>query len=169
MRIDIPAGDISIATAYALLPFANTLVNLEITGAELVAVLEDAMDYAIDPKGANGAYPYASGLRWTVNLSKPKGQRFSDVQVKLKTDSEWKAIDLARTYVVVTSNYLASGKDGDQTFAAIFANPAKVENTSLEYAQSFVDYVKLVGTVSKLPTSEYSTQSFYDANGQLQN
>ena len=169
VRIDIPAGVISIATAYTLLPFANTLVNLEVTGAELVSVLEDALDYAIDPKGSKGAYPYASGLRWTVNISKPKGQRFSDVQVKLKADSEWTPIDPIRTYVVVTSDYLASGKDNYLTFANIFANKAKVENTYLEYAQTFVDYVKSVGTVSKLPVSEYSTQYFYDASGKLQN
>jgi len=169
VRVDIPAGNITIATAYELLPFANTLVNMEVTGAELVAVLEDALDYAIAPDGSSGAYPYASGMRWTVDISKPKGQRFSDVQVKLKTDSEWSPVDLNRTYIVVTSNYLASGKDGYTAFASISANPDKVEDTSLEYAQSFVDYVKSVGTVSKLPVSEYSTQNFYDADGKLQN
>ena len=33
-------------------------------------------------------------------------------------------------------------------------------DTYLGYAQSFVDYVKKVGTIKKLPLSEYSTQSF---------
>jgi len=169
VRVDVPIGDITIATAYTLMPFANTLVNLEVTGAELVQILEGALDYAIDPNGSNGSYPYASGLRWTVDLSKPKGQRFSNIEVKLKKDTAWSPINLAQTYVVVTSNFLASGKDGYQGFAPIFANSAKTEDTSLDYAQSFIDYVKSVGTVSKLPASEYSTQLFYDARGQLQN
>lgn len=167
VRTDISAGEITIATAYELLPFANTLVNLEVTGAELVEVLEEALDYTLST-GSTGAYPYASGLRWTADISKPKGQRFSDVQVKLKTDSEWSPVDLTRTYIVVTSNYLASGKDGYTAFASVSANPDKAEDTSLEYAQSFVDYVKSVGTVSRLPVSEYSTQQFYDAGGNLQ-
>ncbi len=169
VRADLPMGDITIGTAYTLLPFANTLVNLDLTGAELVAVLEDALDFTLASSSNSGAYPYASGLRWTVDLSKPKGKRFSNVQVKLKADSDWVAIDLARTYVVVTSDFLASGKDGYQTFATVSADPKKVEMTSLEYAQSFIDYVESVGTVSKLPVSEYSTQQFYDATGQLQN
>ncbi len=173
-------GDITIGSAYTLLPFANALVNLDMTGAELVAVLEDALDFTLASSSNSGAYPYASGLRWAVDLSKPKGQRFSNVQVKLKADSDWTAIDLARnsdwtaidlarTYVVVTSDFLASGKDGYQTFATVSTDSAKVEKTSVEYAQSFVDYVKSVGTVSKLSVSEYSTQQFYDASGQLQN
>lgn len=169
VRVDLAMGDITIGSAYTLLPFANTLVNLDMTGAELVAVLEDALDFTLASSSNSGAYPYASGLRWAVDLSKPKGQRFSNVQVKLKADSDWTAIDLARTYVVVTSDFLASGKDGYQTFATVSTDSAKVEKTSMEYAQSFVDYVKSVGTVSKLPVSEYSTQQFYDASGQLQN
>ncbi len=169
VRADLPMGNITIGTAYILLPFANTLVNLDLTGAELVALLEDALDFTLASSSNSGAYPYASGLRWTVNLSKPKGQRFSNVEMKLKADSDWAAIDLARTYVVVTSDFLAAGKDGYQIFATVSADPNKVEMTSLEYAQSFVDYVKSVGTVTKLPVSEYSTQQFYDATGQLQN
>jgi 5'-nucleotidase len=169
VRMDLPAGSITISTVYALLPFANTLVNLKVTGAELAAVLEDAVDYAISAKGSSGAYPYASGLRWNVDISKPKGQRLSNVEVKLKAAREWTPIELERTYTVVTSNYLASGKDGYTAFAPIFANPSKIEDTYLEYAQSFVDYVKSVGSLSKLPESEYSTQKFYDANGKLQN
>ena len=169
VRADLAMGDITIGSAYTLLPFSNTLVNLDMTGAELVAVLEDALDFTLASSSNSGAYPYASGLRWAVDLSKPKGQRFSNVQVKLKADSDWTAIDLARTYVVVTSDFLASGKDGYQTFATVSTDSAKVEKTSVEYAQSFVDYVKSVGTVSKLSVSEYSTQQFYDASGQLQN
>ena len=36
----------------------------------------------------------------------------------------------------------------------------RVTDTYLDYAQSFVDYVRKVGVVEKLDKSEYSTQSF---------
>ena len=36
------------------------------------------------------------------------------------------------------------------------------------YAQSFVEYVKAMGTVEKLPAHEYSTQAFFDEKGMKQ-
>ncbi|WLD57484.1 NAD nucleotidase [Salinispirillum sp. LH 10-3-1] len=159
VRIDVPAGDITVGLAYQLLPFANTLVNLEMTGAEIKAVLEDAIDFALQPDGSTGAYPYASGLRFNVDGTRPKGQRVSGLQVKLKQDTSWSPINMSRTYTVVTNDFIARGQDGYVTFGEIYAD-GRVTNTYLDYAQSFVDYVKSVGTVQRLPYSEYSTQSF---------
>ena len=167
VRTDIAMGDITIGDAYTLLPFANTLSELSMTGAEIIAVLEDAYDYALSPDGSTGAYPYASGLRWDVDSSQTKGNRFTNVQVKLKDDTVWRAIDETETYTVVTNNYIAQGRDGYDTFGVISAQ-GRVVDTFLDYAQSFVDYVEEQGSISKLPSSEYSTQMFYDTDGNLQ-
>lgn len=167
VRIDVPAGDVTIKTAYTLLPFANTLTELTMTGAEINAVLEDALGYALMTGGSTGAYPYAAGLRWDVNVSKPKGQRFSNLQVKSKTASAWTALDPAATYKVVSNSYTAQGKDGYLTFKTV-TDSGRALDTYLDYAQSFVDYVKQVGTLNKLPVSDYSTQNFYDKTGALQ-
>ena len=64
-----------------------------------------------------------------------------------------------RIYTVVTNNYISSGRDGYLTFGTI-SKEGRVTNTYLDYAQSFVDYVRKVGTVNKLDRSDYSTQSF---------
>ncbi|MDP2521146.1 NAD nucleotidase [Neptunomonas phycophila] len=167
VRTDIAMGDITIGDAYTLLPFANTLSELSMTGAEIIAVLEDAYDYALSPDGSTGAYPYASGLRWDVDSSQTKGNRFTNVQVKLKDETVWRAIDETETYTVVTNNYIAQGRDGYDTFGVISAQ-GRVVDTFLDYAQSFVDYVEEQGSISKLPSSEYSTQMFYDTDGNLQ-
>ncbi|WP_075172377.1 NAD nucleotidase [Neptunomonas phycophila] len=167
VRTDIAMGDITIGDAYTLLPFANTLSELSMTGAEIIAVLEDAYDYALSPDGSTGAYPYASGLRWDVDSSQTKGNRFTNVQVKLKDEAVWRAIDETETYTVVTNNYIAQGRDGYDTFGVISAQ-GRVVDTFLDYAQSFVDYVEEQGSISKLPSSEYSTQMFYDTDGNLQ-
>ena len=37
----------------------------------------------------------------------------------------------------------------------------RVTDTFLDYAQSFVDYVRKVGVVEKLDKKDYSTQSFW--------
>jgi 5'-nucleotidase len=167
VRTDIAMGDITIGDAYTLLPFANTLSELSMTGAEIIAVLEDAYDYALSPDGSTGAYPYASGLRWDVDSSQTKGNRFTNMQVKLKDETVWRAIDETETYTVVTNNYIAQGRDGYDTFGVISAQ-GRVVDTFLDYAQSFVDYVEEQGSISKLPSSEYSTQMFYDTDGNLQ-
>ncbi|MED5532377.1 MAG: NAD nucleotidase [Pseudomonadota bacterium] len=159
VRIDVPKGDFSIGTAYKLLPFANTIVELEMTGSEISQVLEEALDLALQPDGSTGAYPYAAGLRWQIDAKESFGSRFSNIQFKGPNDSSWVDLDLNRTYRVATNNYLAAGKDGYKTFG-IVSKSGRIVNTYLDYAQSFVDYVKKYETIDKLPLEDYSTQAF---------
>ncbi|MFK4754255.1 5'-nucleotidase C-terminal domain-containing protein [Oceanobacter antarcticus] len=162
VRVDVASGDYTIADAYSLLPFANTMATLEMTGQQIKNVLEDAFDYALSDGGSTGSYPYASGLRFDVDASQAKGSRFSNLEVNSRVAGDWGAIDLAATYIVVTNNYIAAGQDGYTTFAEITGD-AYVD-TFTEYAQGFMDYVKQLSdagqTVNKLPISEYSTQSY---------
>lgn len=167
VRTDIAAGDVTIGDAYLLLPFANTLTNLDMTGAEIRAVLNEAVDYAIAPDGSSGAYPYAAGLRFDVDLSRASGERLFNIETKVKGTDSWVALDDARSYKVVTNSFTAGGRDGYVTFGTVSADGRAVD-TYLDYAQSFVDYVKAVGTISKPADEDYSTQNFYDANGNLQ-
>ena len=159
VRIDVPKGDFSIGTAYKLLPFANTIVELEMTGAEISQVLEEALDLALSPDGSTGAYPYAAGLRWDIDASKSIGSRFSNIQFKAPSESNWSDLDLSRTYKVATNNYIAAGKDGYKTFG-IVSKSGRIVDTYLDYAQSFVDYIKKYKSIDKLPLEDYSTQSY---------
>ncbi len=164
VRVDILEGDITIGDAYKLMPFANTLTELTMTGAEVKQVLEEAFAFAIEEGGSTGAYPYASGLRWTADRSKPKGSRISKLEVNPRLDGIWAPLDSSATYTVVTNSYIAGGKDGYETFGKV-SKRGDALNTYLDYAQSFVEYVKAKGTVKKLPVAEYSTQAFFDENG----
>lgn len=158
VRTDIARGDLTMGDAYKLLPFANTLVEMDMTGAEIKAVLEEALDYALQPDGSTGAYPYAAGLRWHVDASKPAGERLSRMEYKGRNDNLWSAFDMNKSYRLVTNNYIAAGRDGYLTFKTV-KNDGRYTDTYLDYAQSFVDYVLERGSVGKLPVSEYSTQS----------
>ena len=158
VRTDIAKGDFTMGDAYKLLPFANTLVEMDMTGAEIKVVLEEALDYALQPDGSDGAYPYAAGLRWHVDTSKPAGSRLSNMEFKGRNDSSWSALDSSSKYRIVTNNYIASGRDGYLSFK-IVKNDGRYTDTYLDYAQSFVDYVLERGSIGKLPDSEYSTQS----------
>jgi len=76
----------------------------------------------------------------------------------------WSDIDMATTYVVVTNDYIAGGRDGYITFKT--AQDARGEgiNTYYDYAMSFVDMVKALAAegkeLSKLPVDEHPIKSF---------
>ncbi|CAA0090990.1 NAD 5'-nucleotidase [BD1-7 clade bacterium] len=168
VRVDVEQGDLSIANAFNVLPFSNTLVELEMTGAEIKTVLEEAIVYTRNPDGSTGAFPYASGLRWNLDETQAEGSRFSNIEINSRLIGTWQAIDPAATYRVVTNSFIASGRDGYLTFGTVKARGDFVD-TFTEYAQGLVDYVKLLGKTStpltKVPVEEYSTQLFIDIDG----
>ena len=158
VRTDIAKGTLTMGDAYKLLPFANTLVEMDMTGAEIKTVLEEAVDYALQPDGSTGAYPYAAGLRWHIEVAAPLGQRLRQMEFKGRNDRSWAPLDMDKTYRLVTNNYIAAGRDGYLTFKTV-KNGGRYTDTYLDYTQSFVDYVQERGSVGKLPSSEYSTQA----------
>lgn len=164
VRVDIAEGPLTIGDAYTLLPFANTIVELDMTGEEIHTVLEEAFAYATSEGGSSGAYPYASGLRWKLDASKPEGERFYDFEVMVRGSDEWAPMDKSASYKVATNNYISAGRDGYLTFGTV-SEEGRVVDTYLDYAQSFVDYVEEVGTIGKLPLDEYSTQLYINADG----
>lgn len=163
VRITIPAGDITIGTAYTLLPFSNTLVELDLSGQEVIDSVEDALDfYASNPSGNTGAFPYGSHIRWDIDMTKGKGERVSNVEIRERGTDNWSAIDPNGEYVVVTNSFIASGRDGYVTFGEAF-NEGRVTDTFINYAQGFVDYVEqdLAGQPLFAPApTNFSTQSF---------
>ncbi len=163
VREDIAAGDVTIADAFNLLPFSNTLVELELSGAEVALVLEQAVSNFIEEGGSTGSYPYASGLRWDVDLTQPNGSRFSNLEVK-QDDGTWSALDPAATYVVATNSFIASGRDGYLAFGVAF-DEGRVVDTFIDYAQGFIDYLEQdAGGVLTVPDpSDFSTQSIIQA------
>jgi len=169
VRVDLAAGDVTIADAFTLLPFSNTLVILDMTGEQIITVLEDALANFVDNvDGSTGSYPYASGLRFHVDLSQSRGNRISQVEVNSQVAGSWTSIDTSATYKVVTNDFIASGQDGYTTFSVPF-DAGDYEDTFTEYAQGFISYVERLTEageeVSKLPLAEYSTQLFIDEDG----
>lgn len=165
VRVPLAAGSLSMNSAFTLLPFTNVLVELEMTGTEVLAAIEDGVDnYVLNPSGGTGSYPYAAGLRWNIDMSKAKGQRLSQVQVRNKTTGAWTAIDATKTYVLVTNDFIASGKDGYTALGTVY-KAGRYVNTYLLYTQSFVDYVLAKGSIAKPARTEYSNQKVITTAG----
>ena len=157
VRVDLPAGPVTVGDIYTVLPFANTLVRLSMSGAEIKAALEDAMESVVG--GNTGSYPYAGAMRWNVDLGQPRGQRISMLEVKL-AGGDWQAIDAARTYTVITNDFIADGQDGYTTLGTI--DGERRTDTFLAYADSFLQYAKTHPVLDRPATSEFSTQVFVD-------
>jgi 5'-nucleotidase len=165
VRTPIAAGPITIEGANKVLPFANVLVELPVSGAEMLATLEDAVATYLDAPGSNGAHPYAAGLRWDLDLSQPRGKRFANVEARDKASGAWAPLDPARVYTLVTNDFLGTGKEGYVTLGKIHAS-GKATNTYLLYTQTFIDYVQARGKLARPAPGEYSHKGVVTANGE---
>ena len=85
------------------LPFGNKAFVLQVTGAELRTMLEQAFARA---ERLTGAFPQVSGLTIRADVTRPVGSRVVTVNV------DGKALDDATTYTLVTNDFLARGGDG---------------------------------------------------------
>lgn len=163
VRVPVNAGDISYNTAFTLLPFTNVLVELDITGQEVMDALEDAVSNHLDAGQSTGSQPYAAGLRWDLDLSQPKGMRFSNLEVRSESGT-WEALQPAAEYVMVTNDFIAEGRDGYTALAAV-TEDGRSTNTFLLYTQSLVDYLLKTSIVSPPLRADYAHQQVIDAAG----
>ncbi len=99
LRADIDEGPITLEEVYAVLPFNNTLVTMNLTGAQIEQVLEE---------GANSRYGtvQVSGLKWAYDAEAPFGNRVTRVTLPDGTP-----IDPNATYKIATNNFMATGGD----------------------------------------------------------
>jgi 5'-nucleotidase len=66
-------------------------------------------------------------------MTKAKGERLGNVEVKDRTNGIWAPLDPSETYTVVTNSFLANGGDGYATFKAA-ATDGRVTDTFINYA-----------------------------------
>ncbi len=90
-----------------VLPFQNTVATFQLTGADLLAALENGVS-KIDEEA--GRFLQVSGMKYSFDRSKPVGSRVSAVEVK--EGEGFVPLDPAKTYGVVTNNYVRGGGDG---------------------------------------------------------
>jgi 5'-nucleotidase / UDP-sugar diphosphatase len=105
-RVLMSAGNLTYGNAYMILSFANTLVTLIMTGDQIKLVLEDVAQSFIVLGGSGGAYPFAAGLRWSLNYSAPFGSRLDPIFVNKRLNDTWVPLDLAETYKVHSINLI---------------------------------------------------------------
>jgi len=99
IRTNIPAGDMTMGRLYEVFPFDNTLVTMELTGAQIMKVLEHGI------LNTQLGMVQFSGINVIYDQNKPKQQQLT------VTLLSGKPLDLTKTYKVVTNDFLAAGGD----------------------------------------------------------
>lgn len=107
IRASIDAGEVTMGEVLTVLPFQNTLSTFEVTGAVMVAALENG---ASQWEEGAGRFPQVAGMSFTVTPANEAGSRVSDVMVG------GAPIDLDATHGVVSNNYVRNGGDGYKMF-----------------------------------------------------
>jgi 5'-nucleotidase len=133
IRKDLEVGEggvVSFGQAQAVLPFGNTLVVLDLTGAQLRAVLEQQWDR----QGGPYMLQVSRSLSYAWDSTRPVGQRL--VPGSLKVDG--KPVDDAGTYRIVANNFLADGGD----FFPTLAKGSKRVDTGMRDLDALIAYMK---------------------------
>lgn len=111
LRASIDAGDVSMGEAITVLPFQNTVATFQIKGADIAAALENGLSQIQE---GGGRFPQVAGMKFSFDRSKPAGSRVSNVEVK--EGEAYVPLDPAKTYNVVSNNFMRNGGDGYSVF-----------------------------------------------------
>lgn len=151
IRAGLSQGNVTYSDLISISPYGNVLVEKELTGQQILDVLEFTVDlmktnnevYDLQKQATEaGEDPYQyswpdnsgsvlqfSGISAVYDYSKPYGSRVSDVKIG------GKAIDTAKTYRVVSNNFALANSD----YGDVAELPIAKEYTTCE--QILRDYI----------------------------
>jgi len=142
IRADINAGAITYGEAFSVQPFANVLVTMDMTGAQIDALLEQQF------QGGNGILQIPAALTYDRSNTLAAGNRVSNVRIG------GVLIDPAATYRVTVNNFLADGGDGYSVFTQ--GTNRYVGEIDLD---AFARYIEFLGTVNPGPQNRITLVS----------
>ncbi|MGE5578217.1 MAG: bifunctional metallophosphatase/5'-nucleotidase [Syntrophothermus sp.] len=124
LRADVPAGPVTLGKIWEVMPFDNTIVTMELTGAQVLEVL----------KNKSKGMVQSSGLRFKYDPA-ALGDTRAILEVTLL---DGKPLDPNQVYTVATNNFMASGGDN---FTA-FTGGKKVFDTNILIRDAMVKWLK---------------------------
>ena len=137
LRDDLAAGDdgvVTYAEAAAVQPFANTLVTMQLTGAQLDALLEQQWR----ENGDQLHLGVSAGLNYVFDPEAPIGERITSITLNDEP------IEPESSYTVVANNFLAAGGDA----FTVFTEGTDAADTGQSDLTAMVDYFAETGTAS---------------------
>jgi len=131
VRAGIEPGPITYGQAVTVQPFANTLVQLDLSGSELASVLEETLGSL--PESSAGLLCPSHGTSYVIDLGKPPGQRVTQLMVA------GKPVESEQVYRITVPSFLAAGGDGHAKLAQ--ANRRRYDTGTLDI-DAFVAYLQ---------------------------
>ncbi len=157
IRASINEGDITLLDVKNVFPYGNTLVSLNITGAQLLETIEAA---SAELPEHTAPFAQVSGIEYTVNTAIPyeSGDNYPDstfapplnpgARVSI-TSVGGEEFSLTEIYTIVTIDFLAMG--GDSYYALTQAEEGSVIDSGTLMEDAFAAYIdeELGGTVGE--------------------
>lgn len=113
MRDDLTAGDLTLSKLISVMPFDNVLIDVHLTGEEVLKVLTSHVDYP-----ATGGIHHA-GSQWVL-------------------DATGEPLDMQATYSVLVNDFMYAGGDHYDMLAAFDPD---AYNTSIDWRQPVIDWI----------------------------
>lgn len=133
IRDSIPAGDITKKQIFTVQPFGNYIQTGKVKGSEFKAILENGVGKLPAP---DGRFPHLANLTYTLDASKPAGDRVSNIMIG------GKPVDPDKEYVLATLNFIFNGGDDYRMLVG------KAQNDFPSDAEVFIKYAQYLGTIT---------------------
>jgi 2',3'-cyclic-nucleotide 2'-phosphodiesterase (5'-nucleotidase family) len=143
----LDAGPITAARLQALYPYDNTLRAVRVSGAQLRAYLEQSARYylasptggvSINPEIPGYNFDIVAGVEYTLDLSKPEGQRLT------KLEYRGRAVAPTDSFTLALNNYRQTGGGG---YAMLSGAPV-VYDKQEDIRQLLIDEVRRRGVIT---------------------
>ncbi|WP_242967815.1 5'-nucleotidase C-terminal domain-containing protein [Tepidibacter mesophilus] len=131
LRVNVPAGDITVGKMYEVMPFDNVLASFEMTGAQIKEAFENGIE-----NQEIGSIQFSG-----VTVEYIKGAEKGSKVVKMTLDNG-QEVDLNKTYKVVTNDFMAAGGDGFTSF-----KQAKALGETIAIRDALIDEIKNVKVI----------------------
>ncbi|WP_449540472.1 5'-nucleotidase C-terminal domain-containing protein [Ferdinandcohnia sp. Marseille-Q9671] len=146
IRAAIDAGPITVGEVITVLPFANTLATMDVTGAEL----KEAMEISVkNYPEENGGFLHVAGGKVTFDSTKPAGERVVSIGYYDEKGILVEVLDDS-IYTVATNAFTAKGGDGYDVFATVYED-GRVTDLGLSDWENFGEHLVSLGS-NGIPT-----------------
>ena len=153
----LPAGDVTVRDIAGLYVYENTLIVVELTGAQIKEALEHSARYfrdgepgrspteLIDPRIPGYNFDLAEGVEYTIDLRRPHGDRIVDLR--------WKGapLDPAQRLRVAINNYRLNGGGG----YTMFREAPVLHRSSTEIRDLIIHWVERHPEIPTEPTNNW--------------
>jgi len=133
IRTSIEAGEITKGKVIEVLPFGNYIITKKVKGSVIKAALENGVDAYPDLKGA---FPHVGGMTFTLDPSKPAGERVISILIN------GEPIEMEKEYILATNDFMAYGGD---KYTMLKDTPTVNEYPALD--EALISYIQQRGTV----------------------